>query len=58
MRDDRFDAGLTQGLLCLRFLFAIFVLANYAIEVITKLDVAHQAVPPATSWPLCLRLQK
>jgi hypothetical protein len=52
MRDDRVDAGLNAtldtGLLCSRFCFAIFVSTTPGIEVIPKLDVAHQAVPPAT----------
>jgi hypothetical protein len=49
MRDDRFDAGLNAtldiGPLMFKILFAIFVPGptTPGIEVITKLDVAHQA---------------
>jgi hypothetical protein len=58
MRDDRFDAGLNAtldtGSVLFKILFAILVPGptTPGIEVITKLDVAHQAptVPPATGW--------
>jgi len=61
MQDDRFDAGLNAtwdtGSIMFKILFAIFVPrpTTPGIEVITKLDVAHQAVlylqPLLTSMP-------
>lgn len=54
MRDDRVDAGLNTGSVMFKILFAIFVPGptTSGIEVITKLDVEHQA---PQYWPLCLR---
>lgn len=51
MRDGRVDAGLNASLdissVMFKILLAIFVLER-GIDVITKLDVSHQAQPPAT----------
>jgi hypothetical protein len=67
MRDDRFKAGLNAtlniGSGMFKILFAIFVprLTTPDIKVITKLNMAHQALSYSTSshcWPLCLRLYK
>ncbi len=67
MRDDRVDAGLNAtldiGSVMFKILFAIFMPGptTPGIEIITKLDVAYQALYYSTSsrsWPLCLRLDK